>query len=251
MSNPEKLPVPAERRREPRFFDFSTAGNQTKSHMSILSGSVFVLDLLLLFAGNYLFAFGHDAHNKDLRDPNIPALYFLSSLGLMLLYAWLFGNYVRNKSEQSSDFSPGPVSARWVMGVIALLTSLSFMAASYEILSLGWWKDRLDGLLCLAAVPGTCLLFAWIYSQYGNGSNDMLPAGSHRHTWGRTTIITLIFLSFVCSIYYVGVQLPRGDWVTTWVAMVYGLMSVGFCLMIYGIFTGNVSKDKDRGVPAS
>jgi len=265
MENPDNLPaVPRTRGRFLSVRQQTTIiYERTTNPASLISGLIMLADLFLLGYGLCRYTFGPDDflqvfhqvfHDHQFYDdqvfhnPQIVALYFLSSFALMLIYGFFYGDRAMAQHSKHGSFSTGTISPRWVLRSIAYLTSLSFMAAGYVNLSLGWESQGGDGLLWLIAVPANCLFFAWIYGIHCQREVDMLPTGSRRGTAGRRTILILTLMSIVSTLYYFAVELSKADYVLVWGAVVFIVATVLTCIVVYGKFRTSVTMAQDRGV---
>jgi len=225
--------------------------------MSVLSVFILGMGLIFAFGGLYRFALEHGQAADTFRFlnsltlPTIPFEYFISAFVLMILYAWGYVSYIKHRLTLTApSFDGGLLSARWVISLISLLVSLSFMVVGYEILILQW-ANAWVGIYCQAMIPITCACFACVYKFYckGSGAMDMLSAGSsRRRQLGRETIIALGITNFVSSLYYIGFCLVTSDSSWTYAVTAYAAVSSSWCFLTYFLFAENLNSEEDRGV---
>jgi hypothetical protein len=224
------------------------AYKKTTNHLSILS--CFAIILALLFDGVGLYMFALHVSRSGRHDSSIPFLYFGSSVVVMAVYPVIYRSFaVPEESDDDTEslrFDPVWIRARLAMFAIALPTSLSFLLASYQMLSLSWC-DPDTGLCCLAGIPVICFIFSLVYDSHCQDDHDMLPAGWYRHTWGRTTIWLLTLLSFVSAVYFLVISTLTGNDVSIWKALAYLTLSFSICFWVSVSFKKRVKEVRDRG----
>jgi hypothetical protein len=230
----------------------------TSDWLSLLSALSCLAALGFLSVGHYLFALVPVPQHPDLANINIPLLFSSSNLGVMLVYSWIHAFAQAKEAEYdcrtldpfTPGFKGGLISARWVMCVIALFTSLSFAVAYFEILVLGWrsadaWSSA---TWCLAGIPATCLVFTYTYWSYCKDSKDTLPAGYWRGSSGKSMIFFLMILNVASSVCNISLSIRTLDSGICFGAIAYAVVSFGVCFYCSVLFREGVNDSEDRGV---
>lgn len=222
-----------------------TFWNGVTNPMSVISIGVFALSLAFLGVGHYLFY--RTVDKFGVHDFGVLLNFFLSSLGCMVLYAWLYGVFFNDRRSADEHFDGGSVSARAVIQGIAILTAGSFAVCGYEILSWDWIPDADYGLACLVGMPISTGIFALAYGCYANQSLDMCTTGMR---WGSGSgTLRVMILMTLMSFVYGSVVICRHSsdfyaiWSSLWLIALVSLYSFA----IWILYKSAVADAKDRG----